>query len=100
MHFDFTLLRDWKTTLKTVIGIFTLLATVFILSLPVDAVTQRKRVVVHASDGHVYEIAYTNPLSIADFYIRGLNGEVPSRQVDAEPLSGNKGFKSTPYTTD
>ncbi len=43
-----------------------------------------KRSTIRASDGHVYEIRYTKPLNVADFYIHGLKGEVPSREVAAE----------------
>ena len=96
MHFDSTLLRDWKTTLKTVTGILTLLATVFILSMPVEAVLMLKDAVVRASDGNVYEIQYMTDHRIENFHIRGLNGEVPSRQVAAELYNATKVLSQPP----
>ena len=81
MHFCSIGSRYWKTILKTVIGMLSLLTTVFIFSIPVDAVTQWKTAVIRASDGHVYEIEYTKPLNVEDFYI---HGEGPSREVAAE----------------
>ena len=84
MHFCSVMPRDWKTTLKTTVGILTLLTTVFILSMPVAAVTQQKTAVIQASDGHVYEVQYTQPLRIENFSIHGLHGDSPSREIAAE----------------
>ena len=76
--------RDWKITLKTVLGIFILFTIVFILSLPVEADTQQKTAVIRASDGNVYEVQYTLPLRIENFSIHGLDGDIPSREIAAE----------------
>ena len=84
MQLHSVLSRDWKTTLKTVVGIFSLFAIVLILPMPTEAVTEWKRAVVRASDGHVYEVHYTKPISIENFSIHSLDGESPSREVAAE----------------
>ena len=84
MQLHSVLSRDWKTTLKTVLGIFSLFAIVLILPMPTEAVTEWKRAVVRANDGHVYEIQYTKPLNIENFSIRGLDGTTPSHEITAE----------------
>ena len=84
MRFCSVMARGWKTTFKIVVGILSLLATVFILSLPVDAGTHQKTAVIRASDGHVYEVQYTLPLRIENFSIQGLDGDIPSREIAAE----------------
>ena len=83
MHFDSMMSREWKTPLKGVVGIFSLFAIVLISPVTTEAV-EWKRAVVEARDGHVYEIQYTRDLRIENFFIHGLDGEGPSREVAAE----------------
>ena len=57
MHFGSMMSRAWKTTAKTVVGIFTLFVIVLILPRPVDAL---QTALVRASDGNVYQIRFPN----------------------------------------
>ena len=57
MHFGSVRSRTWKTTAKTVVGIFTLFVIVLILPRPVDAL---QTALVRASDGNVYRIRFPN----------------------------------------
>ncbi len=57
MHFGSMMSRAWKTTAKTVGGIFTLFLIVLILPRPVDAL---QTALVRASDGNVYRIRFPN----------------------------------------
>ena len=84
MQLHSVLSRDWKTTLKTVVGILSLLLLLLGLLTPLEAGTEWKRAVVRANDGHVYEIQYTKPLNIENFSIRGLDGTTPSHKITAE----------------
>ena len=84
MRLSATPSRDWKANVKVALGLLSLFATVFTVLMPVEAVTERRRAVIRASDGHVYEIEYTNLMDVEDFYIHGQNGEIPSREVAAE----------------
>ena len=90
MYFGSVMSRNWKINAKTTLRLLSLFAAVFTVLMPVEALTENKRATVRASDGHVYEIQYTNPLNVADFYIYGLNGEVPSREVAAELYNATK----------
>ena len=56
MHFDSIISQAWKTTTKTVVGIFSLFVIVLILPKPVDA---SQTALVRASDGNVYRIRFT-----------------------------------------
>ena len=49
--------RDWKATVKTILGILSLFATVLILPRPVAAL---QTALVRASDGNVYQIRFHN----------------------------------------
>ncbi len=84
MYFCSVISRDWKIHPKATLGLLSLFVAFFMIVMPVEAFTENKRSTIRASDGYVYEIQYTSPLTVADFYIQGLNGEVPSREVAAE----------------
>jgi hypothetical protein len=90
MYFGSVMSRNWKINAKTTLRLLSLFAAVFTVLMPVEALTENKRATIRASDGHVYEIQYTNPPNVADFYIHGLNGEVPSREVAAELYNATK----------
>ena len=68
MHFDSTLSQDWKTIIKTVVGIFSLFAIVLILPEPIEVITVIQRAIVRVSDGDVYEIQYAKQLSPETFW--------------------------------
>ena len=46
MCFCSVMSRDWKTNAKTALGLLSLLATVFTVWMPVEAVTEHQRAVV------------------------------------------------------
>ena len=58
MYFRSVMSREWKSTVKIVIGIFSLLAIVLVLPMPADA---SQTALVRASDGNVYQIRFRNP---------------------------------------
>ena len=57
MYFRSVMSREWKSTVKIVIGIFSLLAIVLVLPMPADA---SQTALVRASDGNVYQIRFPN----------------------------------------
>lgn len=57
MYFRSVMSREWKSTVKIVIGIFNLLAIVLVLPMPADA---SQTALVRASDGNVYQIRFPN----------------------------------------
>ena len=102
--------RDWKTTVKTVVGIFSLFAMVLIAPRPVAAI---QTALVRASDGNVYQIRFPNEdlsggysLSnfIDDFSIYNETGQVElcpgnNQSVTRELYTAARVLAQTPRNT-
>ena len=90
MGFHCIVSRDAKTSLKTVLGIFSLFAIVLILPSSVAAI---QTALVRASDGNVYQIRFPNPHPsrigefIDDFSIYDATGTVELCPGNAEHLT-------------
>ena len=98
MRFHCHLLQVWKVNVKNVIGVLSLLLFMLVLPMPVTAVTLNQNAVVRASDGHLYEIQYTNPLSPEYFWINSLDEVTPSRDVVAELYTAAGMLNAPPLT--
>ncbi len=83
MQFCCRLSQDWKVNVKCVL-VLSLLLLMLVLPMSVTAVTLNHSAVIRASDGHLYEIQYTQPLSPEYFWINSLDEVSPSRDVVAE----------------
>jgi hypothetical protein len=107
MHSDSIMSQVWKTTARTVVGIFSLFAIVLILPRPVAAL---QTALVRTSDGSVYQIRFLNNDSrdigdfIDDFSIYNQTGDIElcpgnDESVTWELYTAARVLASTPRRT-
>ena len=80
MQFCSVIARDWKTTFKTVVGILSLFAIVFILPGPAEARDYQIR----ASDGEIYTVTLGESPNVYNFSVQKSNGEILQGVTETE----------------
>ena len=92
-----------KVTVKNVVGILSLLCALFILPVPLCALTilpgpdQPKTAFIRASNDKVYQIHYGGQGTFVENFSVSLNGETLPRDVAAELYTAAGFLNSTPY---
>ena len=80
MYFRSVMSREWKSTVKIVIGLFSLLAIVLALSMSAEARDYQIR----ASDGELYTVTLGENSGVKNFSVQKANGEILRGATETE----------------